>query len=85
MYKIPEIYIRQMRYEQAKQKLINELEKHYRMKTQTVRIIHGIGQCILREMVIEEVKEISYVKIKEDFFEDSPATLLLEIFPPDKN
>ena len=84
MSKVPEIYIRKMRRENAKNKLIDELEKHYSNREKRVKIIHGIGNYVLREMLLEEIKTINYVEIVEDFFEESTASLLLKIHSPDK-
>lgn len=84
MSKVPEIYIRKMRRENAKNKFIDELEKHYSNREKEVKIIHGIGNYVLREMLLEEIKSINYVEIVEDFFEESTASLLLKIHSPDK-
>lgn len=80
--KNPEIYIRQLKYHEAKDKLIKELEKHYHNGSSSVRVIHGIGTYTLRKMVIEEIKTIDYVEIQPDFFGEDQASLLLRIFSP---
>ena len=61
-----EIYIRKLRYEDAKKKLLQEIESLFLKGAERVRIIHGVGEHILRKMAVQELSRLDYIEIIED-------------------
>jgi dsDNA-specific endonuclease/ATPase MutS2 len=82
MHGIEKIYIRKMRYNDAKIHFRNEIEKFFFRGHQYIEVIHGIGTYTLRKMVLDEVININYVQIIEN---NNPGSLVLELQIPDIN
>ncbi len=57
-----EIYIRKMEYDAAKSKLKRELDELYLAGEYKIKIVHGKGKGILREMVAEYLTKQPFVK-----------------------
>ena len=77
------IYIRQLSYFDAKKKLLENIEAlFFRGHTKAI-IIHGIGTYTLRNMVIEEVSKLDYIKIINNPLSDNPGQLEIELLVPD--
>ncbi len=57
-----EIYIRKLGYEEAKIKLMVELDKLYLSGAERIKIIHGKGKGILKKMVEEYLSKQPFVK-----------------------
>ena len=80
------IYIRKLRFEDAKKKFLNEIEKCFARGVQYVEVIHGIGSYILRNMVIDEINKINYVELASDQdFNTNPGSIKLIIRTPEKS
>ena len=58
----PEIYIRRLHYEQAELKLKKELDELYMQEYKKIRIVHGKGQGILRQMTQDYLALQPFVK-----------------------
>lgn len=56
------IYIRKLRYQEAKNRLLHELDKAFANGYLEAEIIHGIGTYTLRKMVEEEIAKLDYVR-----------------------
>lgn len=74
------IYLRKLRYEEARSKLLSELEKAFMAGETCVEVVHGIGTYTLKKMVEKEVAQIDYVDILES---QNPGSALLEVYPPE--
>lgn len=75
------IYLRLLRYEEAKNLLHQELNKAFMEGFQEVEVIHGIGTGTLRKMVINEVNSLDYAEIhKEPGL--NPGSIRIKLFPP---
>ncbi|HRP70750.1 MAG TPA: Smr/MutS family protein [Turneriella sp.] len=85
MPKLTEIYIRQMHFEDAKHKLLSEIEHLFFEGVCEVEIIHGIGNYILRKMVIAELSKLDYVHLDENHFNPNPGSLRATLLVPDEN
>lgn len=83
MQALAQIYIRQMRFDEAKQKLLSEIEKHFFAGQHEVEIIHGIGNYILRKMALAELAKLDYVRVIEDNFNPNPGSLKVTLLIPD--
>lgn len=71
-----------MRYEEAKIFFREELEKYFMKGVEVIEVIHGIGTYALRNMIIDEIKMLDYVKIIDS---QNPGSILLELLVPEKN
>ena len=79
-----EIHIRKLSYEDAKRKLIREVESLFLRGVERVRIIHGIGEYVLRKMAIHELSAKDYVQIIEnDVPYQNAGQLEIRLLPPD--
>lgn len=58
------IRIRKMKYENARNLFLRELDHAFCNGYLEVKVLHGIGQEILKKMVYNEVENITYAKIK---------------------
>ncbi len=60
--KYPEIYIRQLSYGEAELKLKKELDEFYLEHHRKIKIIHGKGKGILKQMVYDYIQQQPFVK-----------------------
>ena len=79
----PEIYIRKLKYEEAKKKLLLEIENLFFQGISEASIIHGIGNYILRDMVVQEIAKLDYVEIREAAH-FNPGELRIRLLIPSK-
>ncbi|MCX7633151.1 MAG: Smr/MutS family protein [Turneriella sp.] len=84
MRAVAQIYIRQMRYEEARSKLLAEIEKCFIAGIREVEIVHGIGSYVLRRMVEEELGKLDYVRIIKTPLAN-PGVLRAELLVPEEN
>lgn len=82
---ITTIYIRKLRYDQAKEKFLTSLEKAFLAGETIVEVVHGVGTYALRTMIIEELKSIDYASAIETGFAMNPGTIRIELYPPDSS
>lgn len=83
MLSLPQIYIRQMRFDEARNKLLADIEKFFFAGETEVEIVHGIGNYILRKMVIAELAKLDYVRINDSGFNPNPGSLKVQLLSPD--
>lgn len=83
---IREIYIRKMRFEEAKYKLDREIQEAFMNGETLVEIVHGIGEGILKKLVETYIKENDFLKIynTENFIIPNPGITKVEILGIDK-
>jgi len=79
------IYIRKMRYEVAKQKFLDEINKAFTKGIKTIAVIHGIGEYKLHDMIRTEIEKIDYVELYEGGLENNPGITKLSILTLDEN
>lgn len=84
MPSIAQIYIRRMRFDDARQKLLREIEHHFIAGEKEVEVIHGIGEYILRRMVEAEVHKLDYVEL-DTSFHTNPGSVRLKLLSPDSS
>lgn len=82
MAKLAQIYIRQLRYDEARQKLLSEIERLFFAGEREVEIVHGIGNYILRRMAEEELKKLDYVRVNTEW-NANPGILRVTLLTPD--
>jgi dsDNA-specific endonuclease/ATPase MutS2 len=80
---LPQIYIRQMRYEEARTKLLAEIESLFFAGTPEVEVVHGIGNYILRRMAEKELSHLDYVEILSPGFYANPGSMRVRLLIPD--
>jgi dsDNA-specific endonuclease/ATPase MutS2 len=82
-----EIYIRKMRYDEARIKLDREMQTAFLDGETIVVVVHGIGEGKLKQMTMDYVKEHDYLKIynTEMYIQPNPGVTKVEIFSPDKS
>ncbi len=75
------IYIRKMRYEDAKYKLEREIHTAFLEGENFVEVIHGIGEGKLKELTLNFVKEHEFLRLFEtpDFVSTNPGSTKIEI------
>lgn len=75
-----EIYIRRMPYEQAELTLKKELDKYYMAGHSRIRIVHGKGTGVLKEMVWNYLKEQPFIKnfYEASFYEGGNGATIVE-------
>lgn len=83
MSALPEIYIRQMRYDEARNKLLAEIERLFFAGESEVEVVHGIGNYILRKMAVTELGKLDYVSISDSGFNPNPGSLKVRLLVPD--
>lgn len=78
-----EVYIRKMRYDEARFKLERELHQAFMDGETVVEIVHGIGEGILKKMAMEFVESSGFLKLSErsPLF-DNPGTTRVEVLGP---
>ncbi|HMV45383.1 MAG TPA: Smr/MutS family protein [Leptospiraceae bacterium] len=81
-----EIYIRKMRYEEAKQKLERELQDAFMRGETLVQVVHGIGEGKLKELTLETIRNYDYLRLvnTEQFITPNPGVTKIEIMGLDK-
>jgi dsDNA-specific endonuclease/ATPase MutS2 len=79
-----EIYIRRLRFDEAKHKLLSDLEHLFFQGVTDVEIVHGIGNYVLRNMAIEELKKLDYVAFDDISFNPNPGSLKIRLLTPDQ-
>lgn len=77
------IYIRKLRYNEAKTKLLRELDKAFVNCESEVEIIHGIGTYTLRKMVETEIDKIEYAEIIMHDARLNPGALRVKLLSVD--
>lgn len=85
MAQVRQIYIRQMRYEEARAKLLQEIEMAFADGIEILEIVHGIGSYTLAQMVKRECQKIPYLVLKEDLFYFNPGSVRYEVLIPHKD
>jgi dsDNA-specific endonuclease/ATPase MutS2 len=80
---LPQIYIRQMRYDEARNKLLQEIEKFFYQGVSELEIVHGIGNYILRRMAEKELAALDYVQILEAGYYPNPGSMRVRLLIPD--
>lgn len=83
--KRPVIYIRRLRYEEARHTLLTSLEKYFSQGVREVEVIHGIGTYTLRKMVLAEIEKMDYVNVIPGILGENPGTLRLELLSPEEH
>lgn len=83
MQALSQIYIRQMRFDEARNKLLGEIEKFFFAGESEVEIVHGIGNYVLRKMAIAELSKLDYVRIEDSGFNPNPGSLKVRLLTPD--
>lgn len=80
------IYIRQMRYEEARIKLDRELNDAFMDGETFVEIMHGIGEGVLKRMAIDYVTSCSFLKLveRDPMFRGNPGATLVEVLAPSR-
>jgi len=79
-----EIYIRKMKYDEARYKLEREIHDAFMAGEKEVDIVHGIGEGILKKMVAEFVQQNDFLQLNESFLYTNPGATRVEITGPDK-
>lgn len=79
-----EIRIRQLRYEEAREKLEREIQEAYVAGETYIEILHGIGEGILKKMAIDYVNSQDYLRLLERpaMLRQNPGTTQVEILTP---
>jgi dsDNA-specific endonuclease/ATPase MutS2 len=83
MSSLAQIYIRQMRFDEARNKLLSEIERFFFAGESEVEIVHGIGNYILRKMVLSELARLDYVTVNDSGFNPNPGSLKVKLLVPD--
>lgn len=72
-----------MRFDEARNKLLSEIERLFFAGVSEVEVVHGIGNYILRKMAVTELGKLDYVKIHADSFNPNPGSLKVTLLVPD--
>ena len=78
------IRIRQMHYNDAKNKLEREIHNAQFQGHRYVEIIHGIGTYTLRNMTVEYLQTLNFVKLLPEESGFNPGSLKVELDIPDE-
>ncbi len=80
MFHKNEIYLRQLPYEAAELKLKKELDEYYLNQVAKVRIVHGKGKGVLKEMVWDYLSKQPFIKkfYEAPFFEGGAGATVAE-------
>lgn len=73
-----------MRFEEARKKLLNEIESAFFNRYDYLEVIHGIGTYTLRKMVEAEAAKIDYIELVDDSFNLNPGTIKIRLLIPEK-
>ena len=81
-----EIYIRKLRYEEAKYKLERELQDAFMAGETIVQVVHGIGEGKLKQLTLDVASGYDFLKVinTESFIAPNPGVTKLEIMGLDK-
>ena len=82
MKRVKTIIIRKLRFEDAKQKFLTELEQAFFKSHSQIEVLHGIGNYTLRDMVWNEIHKIDYADVRKHFF--NPGISIIELHLPDE-
>ena len=82
---IKTVHIRKLRFEEARRKLLAEIESAFVNGVSLLEVVHGVGTYTLRRMVETEVEKLDYVRVRDNDFNANPGTLKLEILLPEQN
>ena len=80
-----EVYIRKMKFEEARKKFLQELEFAFAKGHSQIEVIHGIGDYILRNMVHNEVAKIDYAEMQEPTLVSNPGSSIVKLLGPDQS
>jgi hypothetical protein len=81
-----EIYIRKMRYEDAKDKLDREIHAAFMDGETLVEVIHGVGEGVLRQLTLDTIRCYDFLLLSQSSYTyDNPGTTRVEILAPDKS
>lgn len=81
---IRQIYLRLLSYDEARRKLLREIEQAFLEGVEEVEIIHGVGSYILAKMVREELAKISYVVPLDNSLHYNPGACRYQLLVPSK-
>lgn len=80
--KIFTIYIRKLRFEEARRKFLREIEQAFLAGESEVEVIHGIGTYTLRRMVEDEAGRLDYVYVQDTTGHLNPGSVRLTLLSP---
>ncbi len=72
-----------MRYDEARNKLLHDIESFFFQGVAEVEVVHGIGDYILRRMAEKELAALDYVKVIEGGFYPNPGSMRVQLLIPD--
>lgn len=72
-----------MRFDEARNKLLSEIERYFFAGETEVEVVHGIGNYILRKMAIAELSQLDYVRVEDSAFNPNPGSLKVRLLVPD--
>ena len=78
---VKEIYIRRLPLEEAREVFLRELEKAFLQGYTYIKVVHGIGKGVLKNMVEEEISKMPYAKLLYTNLGES----YIELYPPSKD
>ncbi len=81
-----EIYIRKMRYEEARYKLERELQDAFMDGETLVQVVHGIGEGKLKQLTLDIASGYDFLRVinTENFIAPNPGVTKLEVMGLDK-
>jgi hypothetical protein len=81
-----EIYIRKLRYDEAKYKLERELQEAFMEGETLVQVVHGIGEGKLKQLTLDIANGYDFLRIinTESYIAPNPGVTKLEIIGLDK-
>lgn len=81
-----EIYIRKLRYEDAKQKLEREIHNAFMEGETLIEVVHGIGEGKLKQLTLDVAVTMDFIRVCEygDLIYTNPGSTKLEILSPGK-
>jgi dsDNA-specific endonuclease/ATPase MutS2 len=84
--KIKTIYIRKMRYEEAKIKLDREINDAFMEGETFIEVVHGIGEGKLKQLTLDYVRDNDFLKLYSvaEFVHQNPGSTKIEILAPSK-
>lgn len=79
-----EIYIRRMKPSEARPRLEAELNRAFMDGLERVRVVHGIGDGVLRRLVREVVAEYDFCAVFESPLSEleNPGATQVDLYPP---
>ncbi len=81
-----EIYIRKLRFEEARYKLERELQDAFMEGETLVQVIHGIGEGKLKQLTLDIASNYDFLRVinTESYKEPNPGVTNLEVMGLDK-